>query len=446
MSNSEVTKHITKPLLKTLEQKAQDKTRAAVQGQTGQLLILRNISVFREIISSSLGIDLTKSTETKALAAGRTAAKKLQSGFKQKNKLRFNTIARRLPDVLPPNIYTLGENVFIVTSFASSITKVKDAIFNALIASGEITAEQSSDIRGQIHRGHGVRGTAVSQVGIARSMSKMGGLFGQGSSQRLLQDNLKAFIQKGNVDLKRVHELESLVINYNQIVTNTGKLRAQYFSIIDFQAGAENIGVDSQLEKALVKTFRDYIKFISPKLGSIKGSSTLTEKVEKSLVKAVAGKPQKNKKVTTSTKKYSASSKGRSKVTQKKGRAKITLATVKAIKKARNTAKGVSASPLALITAINKALPQTIRANMGSPMLNYRTGRFAESVKVLNITTPKRGYPTIDYTYQHDPYQVFELGNGPLATRQRDPRKIIDETIREIAAAAAFRKFHTRRV
>ena len=63
------------------------------------------------------------------------------------------------------------------------------------------------------------------------------------------------------------------------------------------------------------------------------------------------------------------------------------------------------------------------------------------------IETP-RGYPSIGYTYQRDPYEVFEMGNGDprWATRNRDPRKIIDQSIREVASQYALGRFYTRRV
>ena len=52
------------------------------------------------------------------------------------------------------------------------------------------------------------------------------------------------------------------------------------------------------------------------------------------------------------------------------------------------------------------------------------------------------------YHYQKDPYQVFEVGKGvePWSTSQRDPRKLIDKSIREVAAELALGRFYTRRL
>ena len=63
------------------------------------------------------------------------------------------------------------------------------------------------------------------------------------------------------------------------------------------------------------------------------------------------------------------------------------------------------------------------------------------------IKTPK-GFPSVGYTYQRNPYGVFEDGSGsaPWANGQRDPRQLIDGSIREVAAKMAIGRFYTRRV
>ena len=56
--------------------------------------------------------------------------------------------------------------------------------------------------------------------------------------------------------------------------------------------------------------------------------------------------------------------------------------------------------------------------------------------------------PSFGYTYAKNPYQVYEMGVGsaPWATPERDPRKLIDQSIRELAAQFAIGRFYTRRV
>ena len=89
-------------------------------------------------------------------------------------------------------------------------------------------------------------------------------------------------------------------------------------------------------------------------------------------------------------------------------------------------------SPIVLRNLLNEALPQTVAKRMTSPALQFRTGRFANSARVENLDIGPRGGVGIDYTYMRDPYETFEPGNKQGST-QRDPRKIIGASIRELA-------------
>jgi len=104
----------------------------------------------------------------------------------------------------------------------------------------------------------------------------------------------------------------------------------------------------------------------------------------------------------------------------------------------------VGDNPLALATLINKALPQTVASKMTSPALNYRTGRFANSAEVQNVSVGPRGGTEVQYSYMLYPYQTFEPGFAQGSTF-RDPRKIIGESIREIAQGIVGNKFLTVR-
>ena len=100
-----------------------------------------------------------------------------------------------------------------------------------------------------------------------------------------------------------------------------------------------------------------------------------------------------------------------------------------------------------MISMINTKLPRTIKKNMGFPRMENVSGRFAESVKLTDVSQTPKGFPSIGYTYQRDPYQVFETGSrGNWSSPERDPRQLIDFSIREIAAELALGRFYTRRV
>ena len=107
-----------------------------------------------------------------------------------------------------------------------------------------------------------------------------------------------------------------------------------------------------------------------------------------------------------------------------------------------------STSVAPLMALLQAKLPETVAKNMGPPALENQTGRFASSVRITDVMTTAQGHPSVGYTYQKNPYQVFEVGQGDprWATPQRDPRRLIDASVREIAAQFAIGRFYTRRV
>lgn len=127
---------------------------------------------------------------------------------------------------------------------------------------------------------------------------------------------------------------------------------------------------------------------------------------------------------------------------------KVSTKKAKALKARKKVAKSSASQPLTMIALLNKELPRTVRKNMKLPGLVNRTGSFADSVKVTDISATPKGFPSVGYTYQKNPYEVFEMGNGDerWATPERDPRFVIDRSIREIAVQFAMGRFYTRRL
>ena len=104
-------------------------------------------------------------------------------------------------------------------------------------------------------------------------------------------------------------------------------------------------------------------------------------------------------------------------------------------------------SNIALMQLLNSKLPETVKRNMISPRLESQTGRFASSTRVTDITTTRKGFTSIGYTYEKEPYGVFESTSGSrFASLERDPRRLIEGSIREIAAELAIGRFYTRRM
>ena len=182
------------------------------------------------------------------------------------------------------------------------------------------------------------------------------------------------------------------------------------------------------------------------------GSDSLVEAKRKKAVDKVMTpfKRQNNLKVKKeNTKIKGAKSSASLKKTPKKSKIKKSapaLMAKKSIKSKRDPEE--KRSLFSVMAMINQKLPQTVEKNMGSPGLESQTGRFARSVRLTDVSETRQGFPSFGYTYRKDPYQVFEVGTGkaPWATTQRDPRRLIDASIRELAAQMALGRFYTRRV
>jgi hypothetical protein len=103
-------------------------------------------------------------------------------------------------------------------------------------------------------------------------------------------------------------------------------------------------------------------------------------------------------------------------------------------------------SPLALRALLQRAIEEAVQRNMGKgrarKVLNYRTGRFAESVNIDNVVPRRDGAMVAFYSYMKNPYSTFAEGGaqyhkGP----SRDPNLLIKKSMRQLAAAAAVTRF-----
>lgn len=249
-------------------------------------------------------------------------------------------------------------------------------------------------------------------------------------------------------------------LKLNYVASGTKKRGLKISPNEEIQIDINTVRENSKKEKTdwkkikpdLVKAIRDWA--LKSEIAGKKGSKSIIENTVTAITLNVSTsfEKQNNLKVDLISKNRKTRKKSKASITKKsnsspksKNVAKVRLTGAPQRSK---TTRGVSSYPLQLIALLNRDLPNRIRNNMTEPALVNRTGRFSESVKVTDIIKTPRGYPSIGYTYQRDPYEVFEMGNGDprWATRNRDPRKLIDQSIREVASQYALGRFYTRRV
>jgi len=86
---------------------------------------------------------------------------------------------------------------------------------------------------------------------------------------------------------------------------------------------------------------------------------------------------------------------------------------------------------------LQERLSEQVRKNMGTgndkKILNYRSGRLANSASVERISESRAGMVSIFYNYMRNPYATFSEGGRQQYPRSRDPKLLISKSIRELA-------------
>lgn len=172
-----------------------------------------------------------------------------------------------------------------------------------------------------------------------------------------------------------------------------------------------------------------------------KGSDSLKESVEKTIVNTIAGKK-------VPTQQFSvAKVKTKIVIPQKpKSVKKVTVSKPKRTKpKLPNVAIIKPQKSLAPLQALlDSSLFEQIRKNMGTGsatnVLNYRTGRLAASAKLERLSESRQGMITAFYTYMKNPYATFSEGGLQSSPKTRDPKLLISKSIRELGATLAYNR------
>jgi hypothetical protein len=214
--------------------------------------------------------------------------------------------------------------------------------------------------------------------------------------------------------------------------------------LILLQAEKLSSGFDDKKLLEDIKKDTDYIKKLIESPGSLSFLQGIGANVA-SLIKT--GKPS-NVQVTKVKVQKSSKTKediGIKKATQHmiKTLSKLKSDLVKNNKKIKIKIKGtqIAARTISLVqlqNLINDSLVDRIKQNMGKgtdrKILNLRTGRLAESVKVERMSESREGMITAFYSYMKNPYATFSKGGRQENPPSRDPKLLIARSIRDIAA------------
>lgn len=319
----------------------------------------------------------------------------------------------------------------------------------------KLTGAQQVDYGYQ--HGHGEFGEAAAEVRLARAQALVAGFKGSEEDKEKLEKLVTVSYQD---DDQNDHVLEHELI-FDVLPNGDLKLKDDYMTLLSLQLTGDNQS-DSVAEQQAIEA----VETNAEELFLAEGSTRITDAIAMIFMSALVNKTRKVPKVKVTfpgrQPKRRIKEKGRGRANAKLKIASSLVVGQSGIynKKVLNTISkkvGTSGSrsnkasssrggmsPLSLISLINSKLPEQVVSNMGAPALENRTGRFAGSAVVTNVVPSKMG-SVIQYTYQRSPYQVFE--GGPKSDGgNRDPRKLLDLSIREIAAKTMMSKFTTQRV
>ena len=265
---------------------------------------------------------------------------------------------------------------------------------------------------------------------------------------------------KGKADLDMLLTLTGDILNSSYDVSSDAKIAVEAFKGIKGEVSFElENRTLNQLKGRLAARLGGILKGVitgNPKsfdkvfkkfdVTRLKGSphveDIIGKQIRDTLDPAIKTKPR--KKVV---KPKSASGQTRAVKTRKKRAKSSRLAAIVVTPRKKEKAKSSAVSLTNLLGIINGRLPDKVAKNMGAPGLENRSGRFAGSVRAVDVNITPQGFPSVGFTYRKDPYQVFETTSGTrFSSAERDPRTLIGRSIREIALESGITKLFTRRV
>ena len=441
-------------ILEAQGKKARQSLQRKPSGQIYRVPIIRMVKVLQKIFK---GMDTTTATNimNDYVASAET---NLEAPFLKKlskdDPLFFQTMLNRRSE---QRGRSPGMKVFAIPSFrfivdpTSGKWKGKKKEYANIIPKhyADATEEQLDKVAGrdnelgsQVGHAEGMGdeqvGLAASTVGVARAKSIIDEARQQGTDVIKLETAVRKY--------EATMELE---IKHSQIISADGTFKKHYTPILTDQSLTDQR--DEKIkEDAAISAFNDEIGTIV----TDPSSTALPDAIAQISMHNIAkGKNVKSEGVKK--RQIRESSRGTAK-RREKAKDEYEVATdggpdvSEYIKRTKTKGRRQKDrySIAALIGIINEKLPQTVRKNMGAPRLESQTGRFAQSVKMMDASRTSQGYVSLGYTYAKNPYQVFEMGTGkaPWASPQRDPRRLIDQSIREVAAGLALGRFYTRRL
>jgi len=242
---------------------------------------------------------------------------------------------------------------------------------------------------------------------------------------------LNEFVVQATADLNKI-----IGTNFTKANTNV--------SFITYRAGATNLALAKQ-DKAVGDKLKNKLKSLAVDFSA----PLLVQAIDKSLLEEVTNSKEfKNSAGKVINRKVYDLSKAGSKASRSKKTTTTESKTTPEQYKAQQIKFGSQdnlTSLRAILVKLNMYLPSVVQSNMGKlGALKYRTGRFAQSTYVTDVSI-LNNTPNIRYSYMLHPYQTFEPGFAQ-GSESRDPKILIEKSIRQIVSSMIKNKYNMERV
>lgn len=248
------------------------------------------------------------------------------------------------------------------------------------------------------------------------------------------KNEIQNLINEAQKELVEKHG--SIEVKFHNIADENGKVVAVIEVVPQFYK------INTELAKFEAEALRKVISEVSRIADTIPGSNTLRQDIvelNKNKLLQILGLPTKkvSKHDPVAVKVDLISAKINSS-TKKVGITKTKQPSKKPPVSRIRTATGQFFSLASLQKLLDASLIQRVKDNMGTgsrrDILNLRSGRFAESVKVERLSQSREGMITAFYNYMKNPYATFSQGGRQESPKTRDPKLLIAKSIREIGA------------
>ena len=243
-----------------------------------------------------------------------------------------------------------------------------------------------------------------------------------------------------NAEQKILAQLNSIVsLHISKIAPQNSKLNQELGRRVEAQVRKRIPLFYAAALDSIEKKIRSY-KALNQDVTELEGSPSTKKLILARLISEILGEKPTKATVKTTAKTQPIKSQTRRKPQTTKS--SDTKAKTRTNPPVIRNLRGQFASQTNLFALITALLPAAIEANMKTPNLNYRTGRFAESVELKSLQLSRDGSITAFLTYMKYPYETYEPGFA-RAYLNKYPSSLIDQSVREVASKLVSNRLRT---